>query len=38
MGRQKKNGNKTPVEKIVFVTVIAQLVEALIDLIKMLLE
>lgn len=38
MGKQKKNGNKTPLERIVFVTVLIQLFEAVIDFIKTLLE
>lgn len=38
MGKQKKSGNKLPVEKIVFVTALFNLIEALIEIIKKLLE
>lgn len=36
--RVKKNGNKSSLEKIILVTVIIQLVQAIIELIKKLLE
>lgn len=38
MSRKKKNGNKTSTEKIVLVTVLIQLIKALIERINKLIE
>lgn len=38
MGKKKKNGNKHRLEKIVLVTVILELIKALIELINKLIE